>query len=89
MASMYDPIRDYLRRLDSESVTLTFDQINEIIMKQNPKKHLPESAYKRTEWWDNKSVRHTQCLSWNSAGWLVDTSNIRLGESITFIKNPS
>ncbi|WNR45121.1 DUF7662 domain-containing protein [Paenibacillus roseipurpureus] len=87
MTSMYDPIRDELRKYKGESVTYTYVKLNELIKCRSPKKELPLSAHKRKIWWDNhESSGHTQMISWTSAGWLVDMKASKLGEYITFIK---
>jgi hypothetical protein len=86
MASMYDPLRDFLRRVVGNTVTLTFKAINTLIQTRNPQKMLPKSAYSRVKWWGNNSKGHTQCISWNSAGWDVASGGFKRGTSVTFIR---
>lgn len=64
----YDPLADYLARSDKERVSLTFDQIGELVG------GLPPTAYEKNEWWANEDVRttrHAQCKSWQRAGYQV------------------
>lgn len=82
MASMYDSIREHLKKVIDGSVTLTYEKMDSLIKLQYPNKKLPQSAYVHPEWWDNKS--HTQSLSWDAAGWKVAKGGVKLGILITF-----
>lgn len=64
----YDPLADYLERSDKERVSLTFNQIGQLVG------GLPPTAYEKNEWWANEDVRttrHAQCKSWQRAGYKV------------------
>lgn len=64
----YDLLREHLERSRSPSLLLTFSQIDKIVG------GLPVTAYQRDEWWANEDVqitRHTQCKSWQRAGYTV------------------
>jgi hypothetical protein len=65
--SKYVPLGDHLRKATGNELTLTFDQIEEIIGTD-----LPPSASKHDEWWQNStpgSDSHVQALAWMTTGW--------------------
>lgn len=65
--SKYTPLANHLRKATGYEVTLTFDQIEEIIGTD-----LPPSASKHDEWWQNStpgSDSHVQALAWMTTGW--------------------
>ncbi len=65
--SKYAPLGDHLRKATGNELTLTFDQIEEIIGAD-----LPPSASKHDEWWQNStpgSDTHVQALAWMTTGW--------------------
>jgi Bacterial antitoxin of type II TA system, VapB len=64
--SQYSPLANYLACQTEGSWQATFDQIEHIIGRS-----LPQSAYKRSEWWDNNSKNHSQRMAWRGAGWLA------------------
>lgn len=75
----YLPIYDYLRKIKTNVVTLSFGEIEEIL-----KFPLPKSAYIHSAWWANDIGTHTQAKSWLQAGW--KTKNIDLRKTVTFEK---
>lgn len=76
----YKPLKDYLMNCNSNSVKLSYQEIEKII--GNP---LPNSANKYKEWWSNGG--HSQADAWLDAGWRVN--EINLGNYIVFKKSPS
>jgi hypothetical protein len=71
--SKYDPLRDHLRREHTDHVTMTFDDIGALVS-------LPGSARIYPEWWANEDVvgtSHTQCRSWQAAGYRAEVDIIR------------
>ena len=68
LVSKYDPLRELLRRQNAKTLTLTFDQINDLVPGG-----LPSSAYRHRPWWGNDSSGgHVQAAAWGNAGWAVD-----------------
>jgi hypothetical protein len=56
----YDPLRDHLRQLGTDSVTMTFDQVAAMVTGG-----LPASAYNHQAWWANESSgSHTHARAW-------------------------
>jgi hypothetical protein len=61
----YDPLRDHLRQLGTDSVTMTFDQVAAMVTGG-----LPASAYNHQAWWANESSgSHTHARAWLDAGF--------------------
>ena len=75
----YEPIITYLDLCKKKSITLTYNQIEEILGFD-----LPTSARKYKEWWSNNDKSHSQCSAWGEAGYI--TTEVLLGESVTFEK---
>ena len=71
MAAKYEPLKRHRRATPNSTseVTLSFQQINEII--GDP---LPQSAYTYREWWSNQSDTRNrpQAHAWIAAGFVVD-----------------
>ena len=64
--SKYDPL---FYRLDDDqgvTITLTFDQVAEIVG------GLPPSAYEHPSWWSPNTSRHVQARAWVDAGYRAD-----------------
>jgi hypothetical protein len=62
--SIYDSLRDYLKRVEYQEIELAFPEIEEIIGRL-----LPKSA-ERPQWWANtEATGHTQRESWRAAGF--------------------
>ncbi|WP_404443402.1 hypothetical protein LG307_14685 [Sutcliffiella horikoshii] len=78
----YQPLCTYLSNTkpDKNSLTLTFEDIEQILSFK-----LPLSAYKHNAWWANERQGHVQAKAWLQAGW--KTSDTVLGKTITFIRN--
>ena len=78
MMSKYDPLCYYLLSVNTDTVTLTFSEIERIIGDD-----LPPSAFTWREWWGN-DVTHSQAMSgWLAADWhsvLIDVP----GKAVTF-----
>lgn len=72
--SRYAPLAVWLRDQVNPSldkVTLTFEQVENIIQDQ-----LPSSARKHRAWWANDTVSHPQSQQWLEVGWRVSNVNI-------------
>lgn len=67
VARKYIPLTAYLKRKRGRFVTLSFDQIEEIIGEP-----LPNSAkVLKRKWWSNNTKGRTQGTGWLNAGWRV------------------
>ena len=77
--SKYDLLNEYLSNCREEKLTLTIKQIEDILGFK-----LPNTAYTTNAWWGNNDNRHVQAKSWLKSGY--NTKDIKLGESVTFIK---
>jgi hypothetical protein len=76
--SKYDPLRDYLAAQTAAVITLTFEEVDQIVP-------LPPAARSNGPWWANEDVKatlHVQCKSWQAAGYKAN-GNMRRGE-VTF-----
>lgn len=61
----YEPLARFLSELSEDSITLTFDRINEILGSD-----LPPSAHDYRPWWANRhDGKDAQNLGWQSVGW--------------------
>jgi hypothetical protein len=77
----YDALRDYLRKQTVDELTLTFSEIETIIMAQ-----LPPST-DRSQWWSNVgnlNTTHIQRRAWGDAGF--DAHPIKGLRQVTFRK---
>jgi hypothetical protein len=70
----YDPLRDWLKRVpsNSDTVKLSFAQIGEMVG------GLPLSARKHQAWWSN-SLSHPEAIAWRDAGFEVAEVDQRVG----------
>ena len=78
--SKYDPLRLFLQKQSATSLTLKFDEIDQIVP-------LPRSAKKYEWWWANEdpdTTSHVQCVAWQKAGYSA-LPNIHAA-SVTFSK---
>ncbi|HSB00826.1 MAG TPA: CBS domain-containing protein [Anaerolineales bacterium] len=64
--SRYAILAGWLSAQEEEQVSLTFEQIEEIL-----RSRLPDSAYQLRAWWANDRVGHTHSILWLEAGWKV------------------
>ena len=70
--SVYQPLGDYLARLSTDHVNLTFTDVEQIIHRR-----LPPSARTRSVWWANDhSSPGRCCAAWLDVGWKVDSINL-------------
>jgi CBS domain-containing protein len=77
----YAPLASYLEALpvDTTSVALTFQQIEDIL-----KKELPRSASEYRAWWSNDPTK-PQSAAWLDEGWRT-TSVSMTGRRLTFVR---
>ncbi len=77
--SKYDSLARHLSELNSDSVTMTFNDISNMIAGG-----LPGSAYDHRPWWANRTDGSgSQNQGWQSVGW--ETSDVDMErEQVTF-----
>ena len=72
----YEPLKRYLEATGETSVSLSFEQIEQIL--GSP---LPASARKHPAWWSNSPAGHVNAQAWLDAGYhseQVDLAGARL-----------
>ena len=79
--SKYAPLARHLSEQESSSVTMTFDEINNLVTGG-----LPQSAYDYRPWWANRyDGSGSQNQGWQSVGWESGDVNMEDGE-VTFTR---
>ena len=73
----YEKLSAYLKRINGDSIKLTFNEIERIINRP-----LPQSAYRYKAWWANGGHSHSNY--WLNAGWKV--GKVALGNYIVFLR---
>ena len=69
--SRYAALANWLTQQKEEKVSLTFEQVEQII--NSP---LPDSALQLRAWWANDRVGHYHSILWLEAGWKVIYVNL-------------
>lgn len=84
----YDALYDYLSAQTAERITLTFNKINRLLEDGGSETGLPQTAYKRPQWWVNSNTAaHSHSRSWQDAGYKTTNFSTSIySEEITFIK---
>lgn len=75
----YYGLSDYLKHQNKKIITLSFNNIEDIIGAD-----LPPSAFKHHAWWSNDKITHSQARSWIYVGWR--TFNIDLYRKLVTFK---
>jgi hypothetical protein len=76
----YEPLTRYLKGLDAGPVTLTFDQLYDILGFR-----LPAAASNHAQWWQASGTQ-PQARGWKDAGWSFVRTD-RRDQSVTFRKD--
>ena len=69
--SAYDPLGDYLKSSTSDSIPMTFKEVEKIIGRD-----LPPSAYRHRPWWANEARGHSHAKAWLDAGYETEQVNM-------------
>ena len=80
--SKYEPIPQFLVSHHTDSVRLSFGEIEKVLGFP-----LPKSAYEYEAWWSNNGVGHSHARAWLNAGW--QTENVDLAEQRVTFKRTS
>lgn len=75
----YSPLSDFFSNNNEEAITLSYEQIENIL--GSP---LPNSAYQYQAWWTNNPKNHFHASTWVDNGFKVE--DIKFGEFIVFRK---
>ena len=78
--SKYNPLKFYLLNTKEDEIILSFTDIEKILNCE-----LPQTAYKRRQWWENNICRHTQANAWLDARWEVDEADLQR-RTVRFLK---
>jgi hypothetical protein len=78
--SIYDPLTDWLRAQNGNRIPATFGQIEAILHFD-----LPDTARRRSQWWENNSDHHSHARAWLTAGLHTEEVNLT-AETLTFIR---
>jgi hypothetical protein len=70
MMAKYEPLRQHLEGLQTDEVTLSFDEIERMVG------GLPPSAYEHRAWWAN-TRSHPNAVAWLDAGW--ELTDVKFG----------
>ena len=76
--SKYDPLQEHLEHHTTETVTMSFTELDAIVK-------LPAAAKRHPFWWSNEDVKttiHAQSRAWQLAGYDAEP-NLR-GKRVTF-----
>ena len=73
----YEPLLNYLKECKQTTITLSYDEIEEIISSK-----LPVSAHNHRQWWEN--YPSAQGKAWLGANYKVES--VLFSKSITFIR---
>jgi len=77
----YESLYDYLMLAKINRISLSFQEIENIIDSK-----LPPTAYKNSAWWSNDDKTHTQSSSWSDAGYSSSKVNLKT-KTIIFVKH--
>jgi hypothetical protein len=75
-SSKYDPLEKHLKKLNRQSISMSFDEIQDVVGCK-----LPPSAFKHRPWWSNNPSNSVITYAWLKAGYKtadVDMANRRL-----------
>jgi hypothetical protein len=75
--SKYAPLENHLSGLEENSITLSYEQLEQMLGFK-----LPNSAYKHRAWWSNGKKGGSKF--WLRVGWMVES--VRLGDSVSFAR---
>ncbi len=78
--SKYEPLGEFLGRLDAQHWRPTFHEVERLIGTD-----LPASARKREAWWGNDAATGAHAKSWTDAGWTVEKVDLPK-QVVSFIK---
>lgn len=78
--SKYYSLHLFLRQHDADELTLTFDEIEEMIGQK-----LPKSARTGRPWWSNRGSGAVQAAAWMGAGYHAEDVDLDAG-AVTFRK---
>ena len=69
--SKYDVLASYLKSRATQTVPMTFSEIEKVLGFK-----LPASAFEYAAWWSNESTGHVQARAWMRAGFETEAVNV-------------
>ncbi len=78
----YDPLKRYLEAAREPSVSLSFEQIEQILGSA-----LPASARKHPAWWSNSPAGHVNAQAWLDVGYFSEQLDLA-HERLVFARRP-
>ncbi len=81
--SKYHPLFAYLRQCGQAEVTLTLEEVEDLLGQP-----LPTSAQTTPAWWSNRSQGASQAAAWMGAGYHVERVDLAQG-IVTFRRPPA
>ena len=76
----YEPLKHYLEAAGEAEVSVSFEQIEQILGAA-----LPASARKHAAWWSNSPAGHVNARAWLGAGYLSAQVDLA-GERLVFVR---
>ena len=80
MEKKYIPLAAYFQNASADELTLTYNEIENILGQQ-----LPNAAYLNASWWRKIKTPYTHFEAWSAFGYHVD--KVRIGNYVTFSRN--
>ena len=80
MEKKYIPLAAFFESASAEELTLTYNEIENILGQQ-----LPNAAYLNASWWRKKKAPFSHFEAWLSSGYYVQ--KVRIGSNITFSRH--
>lgn len=81
--SKYDVLASYLKSRATETVAMTFSEVEKVLGFK-----LPASAFEYPAWWSNEPTGHVQARAWTRAGFETEAVDIR-GKRVVFRRTHS
>ncbi|MBN8649328.1 MAG: hypothetical protein J0L55_15345 [Caulobacterales bacterium] len=73
--SKYQPLQDYLANSKSNSISMTFSEIERILGFK-----LPQSSHKYRAWWSNNASNNVMTEAWLNAGFITADVDLEGGK---------
>jgi hypothetical protein len=81
--SSYQPLAQYLTQNGSDSILMTFQDVESVIGRK-----LPPSAYRHRPWWANEARGHSHAKAWLDAGYETEQVDMQ-GRKLVFRRRVS
>jgi len=75
--SKYDPLEDYLKRVDGDAIPMGFSEIEQVLGFE-----LPPSSRTQRAWWSNNASNNVMTKAWIEAGYETASVDMEAGTLI-------